>query len=51
MSNEGPSVETEAPKLHKVVDRVYVVGIDASDGINVDELYVIASNSSYVKGL
>ena len=51
MSNEGPRVENEAPKLHNVVDRVYVVGIDATDGINVPELHVIASNSSYVKGL
>ena len=50
MSNEGPKVEDEAPKLHKEVDRVYVVGIDATDGINVPELHVIASNSSYVKG-
>ena len=48
MSNKGPKVEDEAPKLHREVDRVYVVGI--GDDINYDELYVIASNSSYVKG-
>ena len=40
----------EARKLHKAVERVYVVGIDATDGIDEDELHVIASNSSYVKG-
>ena len=51
MSNEGPKVEIEAPRLHKAVDRVYVVGIDATEGIEEDELYVIASNSSYVKGI
>lgn len=46
-SNEGPSVAQEAPLLHNEVDRVYAIGIDATNGINSSELGLIASHPAY----
>ena len=48
-SNSGQDVEGESRQLHEVVDRTYAIGI--TNGINYDELLLIASQPNYTEAL
>ena len=48
-SDDRAALEPEAYKLHEAADRVYAIGI--SNGINYEELHLIASDETYVATL
>ena len=48
-SNSGQDVEGESRQLHEVVDQTHAIGI--TNGINYDELQIIASEPGFVETL